>query len=281
MIENADQKTYWNDVAGAKWVANQTRLDRLMAPLMDALLQEAVPSAGEQVLDVGCGCGDLSLRLADAVGPAGDVFAIDLSTPMLTHAAQREQALPPGPRARITWREADAMTQHFEPSRDLLVSRFGVMFFDDKARAFANLRKAAKPGGRFAFLTWRGRAEVEWFQRPLEWISPVLPMPEVMDGAVGPCGLADGEGTRKLLEDAGFYNVIAEPVDRALPIGESIDDAVALLTDTGPVAAQMRDADDYQKGEAKKLLRRGLERHAGADGRVELRGACWIYRGVL
>ena len=172
MIENADQKTYWNDVAGAKWVANQTRLDRLMAPLMEALLQEAVPGAGERVLDIGCGCGDLSLRLAEAVGPTGNVLAIDLSTPMLAHAAHREHALPPGPRAPLTWLEADAMTAQFEPTRDLLISRFGVMFFDDKARAFANLRKATNPGGRFAFLTWRGRAEIEWFQTPTRMDLP-------------------------------------------------------------------------------------------------------------
>ena len=280
MIENADQKTYWNDVAGTKWVANQVRLDRLMAPLTEALLQEAVPGPGERVLDVGCGCGDLSLRVAEAVAPGGDVLAIDLSTPMLAHAAAREKALASTSRAPIAWLDADAMMNRFEPVHDLLISRFGVMFFDDKARALANLRKAAKPGGRFAFLAWRGRADVEWFQTPLEWISPVLPMPELMDGLPGPCGLADGEATRELLEEAGFRNVIAEPVDRALLMGEGVDDAVALMLDAGPVAARMRDADAFQRGEAETLLRQGLTRHAGADGRVSLRGACWIYRGV-
>jgi SAM-dependent methyltransferase len=280
MSANADQKTYWNEVAGAKWVANQERLDRLMAPLTTALLQEAAPGPGERVLDIGCGCGDLSFKLAEAVGPAGAVLAVDLSRPMLAHAASRETARPPHPQAPITWREADAMTESVAPEHDLMVSRFGIMFFEDKARAFANLRTAMKPGGRFAFLTWRGRAEIEWFQAPLEWIAPILPMPAPMDGAPGPCGLADGEGTRALFEAAGFHSVVAEPVDRALLIGDSVDEALALLIDAGPTAAQLREAEPQQRDRALRLLRNGLEARAAEDGHIELRGACWIYRGV-
>ena len=274
MTENADQKTYWNEVAGAKWVVNQTMIDRLMAPLTEALLQIVVPHDGEHVLDVGCGCGDLSLRLATAVGASGKVVGVDVSKPMLAHAAARARAT----EASVDWREADAMTEPFEPVFDLVTSRFGVMFFEDKARAFANLRRAVKPGGRFVFLTWRARAEVEWFQTPLEWVSPILPMPEPIDGAIGPCGLADGEATRALLADAGFRNVLAEPLDRSLLMGATIDDAFALMVDTGPAAALLRDADPDQRAAAEALLRQGLAA-AAHDGRVELRGACWIYRG--
>ncbi len=278
MTENADQKAYWNEVAGAKWVANQTRLDRLMAPLTETLLQEAVPHVGEHVLDVGCGCGELSLRLAEAVGPGGTVLGVDVSRPMLAHAASRSRASSSG--SQIAWLEADAMTHAFAADYDLLISRFGVMFFEDKARAFATLRKAVKPGGRFAFLAWRGRAESEWFQAPLDWIAPAIPTPDPMDGAVGPCGLADGEATRELLADAGFRNVLAEPVDRTLLIGESVDDAFDLLVVGGPAAGLMREAEPAQRTGAETLLREGLARVA-QNGRIELRGACWIYRGVL
>ena len=278
MTANADEIEYWNVVAGAKWVANQAQLDRLMAPLSEALLQIAVPAKGEAVLDIGCGCGALSLALAEAVGPRGHVTSVDVSQPMLAHARARAAARQ-GAVGSIDWIEADAMTHAFEPVYDLVASRFGVMFFDDRARAFANLRKAVKPMGRFAFVTWRARAEIEWMQTPLEWMSPVLPVPEPSDGAIGPCAFADGEATREQLADAGFRDVIAEPLDRELVIGESVDEAYALLLDAGAAARQLRDADKSLRPEAERLLRQGLESRASPDGRVIMRSACWIYRG--
>ena len=181
-IANAGQIAYWNEVAGAKWVANQDRLDRLMAPLSDALLAVAAPRPGERVLDVGTGCGDLALCASERVGSRGHVLGVDISRPMLAHAEDRRRRLPPADRAPIEWREADAMTHGFAPDVDLLVSRFGVMFFEDPPRAFANLRRAMRPGGRFAVLTWRRREEIEWMQAPLDWIATVVPTPEDVPG---------------------------------------------------------------------------------------------------
>jgi SAM-dependent methyltransferase len=280
MTENADQKTYWNESVGAKWVANQVRIDRLMEPVTKVLAETAAPLPGERVLDVGCGCGDLSLRIAERVGPSGKVLGIDLSRPMLAHASSRSVALDLNVRAPIAWLEADAMVYAFEPGYDLMVSRFGVMFFDDKLKAFTNLRQALRPGGRFTFLAWRGRAEIEWFQAPLEWVASVLPMPDSIDGAIGPCGLADEKATLALLAEAGFRDLAVEPVDCPLVIGETIEDALALLADTGPVAALMRESEADLRAEAHAQLRLNLASTANAAGRVELGGACWIYRGV-
>ena len=279
MIANADQIAYWNEVAGAKWVRNQAQLDRLMAPLGDALIEAAAPARGESVLDVGCGCGDLALRFAAAVGRTGRVAAVDVSRPMLTHAAAREHASGSGDLAPIRWIEADASARVFSPDHNLLVSRFGIMFFDDPAAAFASLRRALAPGGRFAFVAWRGRAEVEWMQRPLEWLAPVLPVPEFADGEPGPFGLASGPATRAMLERAGFTDVTADPLDRAILIGADLDEAVAMLGDTGPAAGAIREAEPAAQHAARQLLRRHLADHVGADGIVRLGAACWIYRG--
>lgn len=279
MKDKISQFEFWNDVAGPRWVASQKRLDAVMAPLTEALLQIAVPEPGEHVLDVGCGCGDVALRAALAVGSGGRVTGIDISKPMLGFARERQRAEEPVARAPIDWIDADAMTHRFEAPFDLIVSRFGVMFFDDRERAFANLRAAAKSPGRFAFLAWRGRAESEWFQAPLDWIAPALPMPEASDGEAGPFAFADGERTREQLAAAGFHDVIAEPLDRALVIGESAEEAAAMLLDTGPAAALIREADPAQREAAETLLREGVERQAGTDGRIVMRGACYIFRG--
>ena len=279
MTANADQIAYWNEVAGAKWVRNQARLDRLMAPLSEALVEAAAPVRGERALDVGCGCGDLALRLAAVLGGDGRVAAVDVSRPMLTHAAARDAALGTGDRAPIRWIDADASTHAFAPEVDLMASRFGVMFFDDPPAAFANLRRALKPDGRFAFVAWRHRAEVEWMQKPLEWLAPVLPMPAFSDGEPGPFGLADGPRTRAMLEGAGFVEVTADRLDRAIVIGADLDDAVAMLSETGPAAGAVRDAEPGEQHEARRRLREHLAGHADRKGVVRLGAACWIYRG--
>ncbi len=276
MSENIDQKTYWNEVAGAKWVANQERLDRLMAPLTEVLYEAAKPAESERILDIGCGCGDIALRMAEAVGPSGKVLGIDVSKPMLAHASSRSQGLSLEARAPIAWHAADAMTYVFEPAYDLLVSRFGIMFFEDRLRAFTNLRQAAKPAARFAFLTWRRRQDVEWFQAPLDWVETVLPMPAPSDGEIGPCALADEKATCTLLREAGFGEVEATPIDRPLQIGATADEALSLLKDAGPVAASLRESDPKEAAAAEQLLRARLESFAGP---VILGGACWLYSG--
>lgn len=280
MTTNADQIAYWNEVAGAKWVRNQARLDRLMAPLGEALLGSAAPRRGERALDVGCGCGDLSLRLAEALGRDGRIEAIDVSRPMLAHAAAREADLARGDRAPIVWIEADASRHGFAPGADLVTSRFGVMFFDDPVGAFANIRRALTPGGRCAFVAWRGRGDVEWMQKPLEWLAPVLPMPDFTDGEPGPFGLADAARTIAMLARAGFTGVTADRLDRAIVVGADLDDAVAMLSETGPAAGAIREAEPDLQREARRVLRDRLADHVGADGAVRLGAACWLYRGL-
>ena len=284
MGDNADQISYWNEVAGAKWVANQDRLDRLMTPLTEALVAAAAPRRGELVVDVGCGCGDLALRLAEAVGSAGLVRALDISRPMLAHAEARRAALGEGDRATIQWIPADASAYQLPPVTDLMVSRFGVMFFDDRPAAFANLHGALGEGGRFAFLTWRHRAEVEWLCAPLGWIASVLPPQDEEEDEVGPFALADEAATIAMLTTAGFKEVAATPVDEALVIGEggsdavAVDDALKLLSETGMAARLMLDACEDAKAKARELMREGLAERS-RDGRVSLGGACWLYTG--
>ena len=267
LTDNADQLAYWNEVAGPKWVANQARLDRFMAPMMKVLVDVIAPRPVER---------DLALTLANEVGADGRVLGVDVSLPMLAQARARaaEAQLP----ARIDWLTADAMTHLFAPEFDVLASRFGGMFFDDRQRAFASLRRSLKPGGRFAFLTWRGRAEVEWMQAPLEWLAPMLPMPDDMDGAIGPFALADGPAGCKLLTQAGFGAVRRQAVDCRLLVGSSIDEAWSMLSETGPAAAAMRDMKADLRPEVEALVRAKLADHAEGD-RVELGGACWLYSG--
>ena len=122
---NADQIAYWNGPGGQHWTERQQVQDALLAPVSDILIDRATPRAGERIVDVGCGCGATSTALAHKVGPTGHVLGIDISVPMLARARQLAPAGMP-----VDFVLADATVYPFEPaSFDLLVSRFGVMFF--------------------------------------------------------------------------------------------------------------------------------------------------------
>jgi len=124
---NEDQRARWNGIDGEYWAANQDRLDRTLAPVTGPLIAFAAPRAGSTVIDVGCGCGATTIELARAVGPSGRVVGLDVSKPMLALAAERLREF-----ANVSSLEGDAADLPLlDLQADLIVSRFGVMFFGD------------------------------------------------------------------------------------------------------------------------------------------------------
>ncbi|MBB6582842.1 class I SAM-dependent methyltransferase, partial [Ralstonia solanacearum] len=143
--QSADQVGDWNGQSGERWVANQARLDALVAVFGQAAIEVAAPATGERVLDIGCGAGASSLALAARVGAAGHVLGVDISEPLIDRA--RALARPDTP---ALFQVADASSAELpEGAFDILFSRFGVMFFDDPTAAFTHMRRALRAGGRF------------------------------------------------------------------------------------------------------------------------------------
>jgi SAM-dependent methyltransferase len=249
---NAEQVTYWNETSGPKWVARVEQLDAQLAPLGELVFDRLDPRPGERVLDVGCGCGQTALQLAERVGPSGRVLGVDVSAPMLARAAERARAKGV---EHLDFVEADAQIHAFEPGFDVVSSRFGVMFFADPVAAFANLHRALAPGGRLGFVCWREIGLNPWMRIPLMALAGHVPLPEPPAvGAPGPFSFADPERVRGILDGAGFADVALSPVAAGLHVGGGVgggvDGAVEFLLSIGPVSAVLRDADEGTRATA-------------------------------
>lgn len=269
---NEDQIAQWNEEVGKRWTQQQERLDRLIAVFGEAAMRVAVPGQGERVLDVGCGCGDTSLALAQAVGPEGAVLGVDVSAPMLARAEARAADMP-----TIRFQLGDASVAPLGGPFDLLFSRFGVMFFADPPAAFAHLRRALKPGGRMAFVCWRAFTANPWVSIPAFATMRVLGPPKVAPDpqAPGPFAFADADRVRAILAAAGFRAIEIAPFDATMRVGADLDDAMVTTMQVGPVSAMMREAGDAQRAEVMAAVRDALSAHVTPDG-VMLAGATWI-----
>ncbi len=282
---NADQVEYWNGDVGQRWARNQRRLDRAFQPLTMALLERAAPRRGERAADIGCGCGDLSLMLAERLGAEGHVLAVDVSRPMLEQGRAREQALAAPGLAAIDWQEADAAAWLFpDGGFDLLASRFGVMFFADPVAAFRNMRRALRPGGRLVMLCWQPLADNAWVAVPRAALLQVVPAPAPAPPyAPGPFAFSDAAHVGAILAEAGFTDIASAAVTATLEVSPdqdgsdaALDDAVRFVTELGPASALLRDVDAATRERGVAAVRSALRARAGG-GPPSLDAACWVF----
>ena len=267
---NADQAAYWNDAAGRTWAELQDLLDRQLEPLGRPVMDALALRPGEQVLDIGCGCGQTTLALGARVGESGRAVGADISQPMLEIARSRSGQL-----SQVNFLAADAQTHAFEPAEfDAVYSRFGVMFFDAPVVAFANLRRAMKSGGRLAFLCWRTPAENPIMSLPARAAARFLPPSDPpTPGAPGPFALADADRVSFILSESGFSDIAVTPQD--MPAGgNSLEDSVRLALRVGPLGRQLREAPAAQDA-AIAAIREAFAEHLN-DGRLSLPSATWM-----
>ena len=273
---NADQIAYWNGEASSRWLTRQQHLDATLEPLTRWALDQAAPRAGEQVLDVGCGCGATVLELARRVGPNGHVLGVDVSEPMLGQA--RKRAAEAGLR-QVELVLADASAAKLPPARhDLMFSRFGVMFFRNPVAAFANLRRSLKPDGRLAFVCWQPLKLNPAFLVPLQAVAAFAP-PRVppAPGEPGPFAFGDPEHVRRILTDAGFRDVafVAHDISMRLAAPGDLAAAEEHASQTGPVARVLADLPGEAGLAARAAIREALRPYDGPDG-VALGGKVWL-----
>jgi SAM-dependent methyltransferase len=267
-----EQMRLWNGPAGRAWVDTQDLLDQMYKPL-ERLLVEAVATTGSRgpVLDIGCGTGGTTLAVARLLGREGRCTGVDISAPMI--AAARARAAREGVPA--TFLEADVQEQTFEPAGiDVIISRFGVMFFDDPVRAFTNLRRATSDDGHLRFIAWRSAAENPFMTVAERAAAPLLPNlpPRRLDGP-GQFAFANRQRIAAILAETGWADVDVAPLDTecSLPAGEML----RYLSKMGPVGMALQEVDERLRGHVIDTIRPAFEPYVhGPD--VRFTAACWM-----
>lgn len=256
---------FWNGTMAHSWVSQQAVINDVFTAVTSLSLGAAGPKRGEHVIDIGCGTGDTLLAFAKIVGPSGAVLGVDVSAPMLGFAKDRSADAGLG---NVSCALADATTYGFEPRwADLVYSRFGVMFFDDPVKAFANIRSGMKESGRLVFVCFRTMPESPWFHVPIEAARPhVPPQPPADPTAPGMFTFARKDRLHGILAEAGFREIVLEATDVPMH-GKDVAQSMAFITQAGPLPALLEKASHEQRERATKAVRNALAARIGADGR--------------
>jgi ubiquinone/menaquinone biosynthesis C-methylase UbiE len=239
------------------------------------------PLPGQRVLDVGCGFGDTTQRIAGLVAPDGEAVGVDASERFIEDAARES-------------REAGVANARFlvadvqegiggEAGFDVAFSRFGTMFFANPVAAMRNVRRALTPDGRLVMVVWRRRIDNDWLYRAQTIVEGIVERPEEYDEPTcgpGPFSMADADTTSEILTLAGFEDIAFRRCDIPIVIGRDIQEALDLVMALGPAGEILRLAGDraaHLHGRVEAALRAGLSEFA-QEGGGDLRApaSTWI-----
>ncbi|HEY3734230.1 MAG TPA: class I SAM-dependent methyltransferase [Streptosporangiaceae bacterium] len=271
MAVNAEQAEDWNGASGREFIEQRERHERMRGGLTARLLAGARIQDGENVLDIGCGCGDTTILAARAAG-SGHALGADISRIQVAEASRLAAAAGV---ANARFEVVDAQVHPFPAgSFDVLLSSFGMMFFDDPAAAFANLRKALRRGGRLAFLCWRSLEENPFFTIGFAEAAAALGLRE-MRGPGAAFSLADTGRARALLSGAGFGGIEFTKADAPMLIGRDEDDVLEYERASPGASDVLTGLSPAQTAELTRQVRDRLAAYASPDG-VTIPGAAWL-----
>ncbi len=270
-VTNDEQSKLWNGVAGRTWVDAQQLLDHMFQPIEEILVEAVLATGATSVLDVGCGTGSVALAVARQLADQGRCVGIDISDPMISLARRRAEQSE-GTAGFIC---GDAQIYPFEPgSFDTIISRFGVMFFDDPAWAFRNLRRAAADGVKLKLVAWRSAEDNPYMTTAERAAAEYLPdLPARDPDAPGQFAFGDRQRLQRLLAENGWSDIDIRAIDIPCSFPES--ELVGYLSRLGPVGRILQEADEQTRAHIIQKIRGAFDPYVHGD-RVIYTAACWM-----
>jgi len=241
---NREAADAWGGVLFDRWLAFRSVVATAIAPFSERALAITPPNAGDRVVDIGCGLGDTTTRLAEIVGPGGEVLGLDVGERFVDFA--RNEAAELGI-DNVTYRVGDAQIAELGEGFDYAFSRFGTMFFAGPVPALRNIRSALRPEGRLCMIVWRRKLDNDWLHRGELVVDRFLEEPEETDEPTcgpGPFSMANADTVSEQLIHAGFEDISLHRHDIEYRMGDDLDAAIALVTAIGPAGELIRLAGD-------------------------------------
>lgn len=244
----------------------------------EAAMEAHPPGEGERVIDLGCGFGDTTQRLAELVGPGGSALGVDVSEPFIEEARREAEA---AGATSVSFRVCDVQVAKFEETFDYAYSRMGIMFFANPVQALRNVRASLAPGGRLCAVVWRRKLDNEWVRRAEGVVEKYLDHPEETNEPTcgpGPFSMAGADTVTDQLMLAGFEEITLRRCDLPIKIGNDLDQAVEFNMAIGPAGEVLRlweDRIDEIRPKIAAELREALAEFEGPDG-VVAPASTWI-----
>jgi SAM-dependent methyltransferase len=234
----------------------------------EAAMAAHPPQPGDRVLDLGCGFGDTTQRLAGLIGD-GEAVGVDVAEPFID--ASKREAAEVGV-ANVSFRVADVQVADLEGPYDYVFSRMGIMFFANPVAALSNVRSAMSPGARLCAAVWRRKLDNDWLHRAELVVDEYLEHPEETDEPTcgpGPFSMANADTVTEQLTIAGFEQISLRRCDIPIKIGNDLDQAVELMLALGPAGEVMRlwgDRVEEIRPKITREIREALTEFEGPDG---------------
>lgn len=269
----------WLAARGEKWRTQLPGMESMLMPIDEPLIRALQLEAPSRIAEIGCGGGGTAMEILRRAPAGSVVHGFDISSSLIELARARPR---PGEPA-IGFEVADMATATSERPYDRLVSRFGVMFFDDPHAAFANLARWLEPGGRFAFAVWGRPSDNPWMTSVREVVARVIEMPQMDPDAPGPFRYADSDKLLALLDRAGFTKLHVRDWRGSLPIGgelppaEAANFALSSFSSFGELLAR---AGDNALDEARRSLTTCFSHFQKNDGAVRMDACVRIVTGA-
>ena len=276
---NEEAVRAWDTVLYERWKMNRKVFVGALDEVTEEVFERCPPPEGGRCIDVGCGFGETTQRLAELVGAGGFALGTD-SSPRFVEDARREAA--EAGVENVAFELSDAQTANWDPTYDYAFSRMGTQFFAAPVPAMRAIRGALKPGGKLGKVCWRRKGESQFWAETEEVVQRFLSRPDEYEADTcgpGPFSLGNPETCRGILEAAGFEEIDLHQRDFDYYMGKDMDEAIDALLAIGPGAELIRLNGDHGESRRPEIAEALAEHYSDwqrPDGSIVGRGSVWI-----